>query len=63
MTSYVLLKFLEMNQLPFCYDLVITGLSFSCKTNDKKVAGDYLKLLIMDLSENKKPGRQSLCET
>jgi hypothetical protein len=63
MTSYVLLKFLELNQLPFCYDLVITGLAFSCKTNGKKVAVDYLKVLTLDLSENQKPGRQRLCKT
>jgi hypothetical protein len=54
-----MLKFLVWNQLPFCYDPLITGLSFSCETNDKEVAVDYLKVPTMYLSEDKKPGGKS----
>jgi hypothetical protein len=54
-----MLKFLVWNQLPFCYDHLITGLSSLCETNDKEVVEDYVKVPTMHLPEDKQPGGQS----
>jgi hypothetical protein len=63
MALYGLLKFLVLNQLPCYYDSLIQRRSFSCQTNGKEVVVDYMKVLTLDLSEDKKPGGRGLCQT
>jgi hypothetical protein len=47
---------LVLNKLPCCFDPLIPRSSFSCKMNSKEMAMDYMKVLTLDLSEDKKPG-------